>query len=320
MPDRDEENRALHQRDRYAWSKATELLLFYRRLDEIDWRAVAVELDRSAESNNVKPLRDSIERLLTHLLVWNSSPEFHSADRQYQIESARFRIDDILSRSASLGALLEAEWDELYSRARFSAQLILGEGLKRSDATLEEFQSRQQIDLTGTASDITQRRLGAATARVGGESEPHEDHYAWCRAQAAAARERHFAEIDALGIAEELSEIAASIRRLAIESLGTLVRRLMDWRSGYRSRGLERVIASHRDNLRAWLRKHPSLCQATGLMVDAHNLVIREGVLPTYALAAPEWPSWTLEQVMDDAFEGALEVRTARVKQSSGLR
>jgi hypothetical protein len=61
MAEREEENRALYERDRHAWSKATELLLFYRKMEEIDLRAVATELDRSAESNDVKPLRDAIE-------------------------------------------------------------------------------------------------------------------------------------------------------------------------------------------------------------------------------------------------------------------
>lgn len=312
MADRDEENRTLYERDLYAWSKVTELLLFNRRFDEIHWRAVAFELDRSAESNDVKPLRVSIERLLTHLLVWNADPQYHSADRRYQIESARFKIADILSRSASLGSLVEAEWDDFYSRARFSAQLILRNWKTSDDASFQEFQSR----VIGTAADITQHRL-SANAR---ESDLQEDHYAWCGVQAAAARTRQFVEIDGLGIAEELAETAASIRRLTIESLGTLVRRLMDWRDGYRSRGLERVIALRREDTRALLRKNPSLCAASDLMVDACNLVIREGVVPAYAPAAPEWASWTLEQVMDDAFEGALEAGLARTRQSSNTR
>ena len=59
MSDRDEANGRLHELDLYAWSKSTELLLIDRQIREVDWDAVAAELENSAEVNDAKPLERS---------------------------------------------------------------------------------------------------------------------------------------------------------------------------------------------------------------------------------------------------------------------
>ena len=76
MSDKDEANGRLHELDLYAWSKATELLLIDRQIQEIDWDAVGDELEKSAEVNDANPMREAAEKLLTHLTIWNVSPQF----------------------------------------------------------------------------------------------------------------------------------------------------------------------------------------------------------------------------------------------------
>ncbi len=127
MSDRDEANGKLHERDLYAWSKATELLLIDRQIREVDWDAVGDELEKSAELNDAKPMREAVEKLLTHLTIWNVSPDYHTRDRRSEIESARFKLDDTLYRSPSLARLMELEWKSLCGRSRLDAMLILGE-------------------------------------------------------------------------------------------------------------------------------------------------------------------------------------------------
>ena len=126
MSDKDEENRRLREQDLYAWSKATELLLVDRRIQEIDWDAVGDELEKSAGVNDANPMREAVEKLMTHLTIWNLSSQYHGPARRSEIESARFKIDDTLSRSPSLAGLIELEWKSLCRRARFAAMLILG--------------------------------------------------------------------------------------------------------------------------------------------------------------------------------------------------
>jgi phosphatidylglycerol lysyltransferase len=70
------------------------------KMEEIDLRAVVTELDRSAESNDVKPLRDAIERLLTHLPIWNTNPQYRNAERCFSV--AAFEPRFIAAQSVAL--------------------------------------------------------------------------------------------------------------------------------------------------------------------------------------------------------------------------
>jgi len=82
MSEEDEANGRLHERDLYAWSKATELLLVDRRIQEIDWDAVGDELEKSAAVNDAKPLREAVEKLLTHLTIWNVGSQYPELVRE----------------------------------------------------------------------------------------------------------------------------------------------------------------------------------------------------------------------------------------------
>jgi len=279
--------------------------LIDRQIREVDWDAVGDELENSAEVNDAKPLREAVEKLLTHLAIWNVSPDYHTPERRSEIESARFKLDDTLSRSPSLAGLIEVEWKSLSRRARFNAMLILGE-----QAALREPLTSELVLVTtddpeeeGELSSLTQLRLRIATNSDDETDYSDEDHYAWCRAQAAAARSRQFDELDPIGIAEEISSVGTSVRRTVIESLAGLMDKLMAWQAGRCSPSLKTKIGLERARIRALLWKNPSLAAAPELMTEAHKFIAREG---EWAVVAREPMSsqssrWTLAQVIDDA-------------------
>ncbi len=286
MSDRDEANGRLHDRDLYGWSKETELLLFDRRIREIDWDAVGDELERSAELNGAKPMREAVEKLLTHLTIWNAGSQYHSPARRSEIESARFKIDDTLCRSPSLAGLIELEWKSLSRRARFAAMLILGEKaalheLLTSDLVLvttdEPEAETEAVALMRLSLRITGQNLRVATNSDDEPDDSDEDHYAWCRAQAAAARSRQFDALAPIGIGEEISSVGPSVLRSAIESLARLLDQLMAWRAGGCSLSLKTRIAWDRARIRALLFKNPSLAAAPELITEAHKFIARDG-------------------------------------------
>jgi hypothetical protein len=303
MSDRDEANGRLHELDLYAWSKSTELLLIDRQIREVDWDAVAAELENSAEVNDAKPLREAVEKLLTHLTIWNVSADYHTRDRRSEIESARFKLDDTLSRSPSLARLMELEWKSLCGRAGLDARLILEES-----AALRELPTSELVLVTDDREAesefgaLTRLRLRIARNPDDEADDSDEDHYAWCRAQAAAARSRHFDELDPIGIGEEISSVGTSVRRSAIELLAGLLDKLMAWQAGRRSESLRKKIASDRARVRALLRKNPSLATAPELLREAHKFMTREG---EWAFVREPMLSqssgWKLAQVIDDA-------------------
>jgi len=304
MSERDEANGRLHELDLYAWSKSTELLLIDRQIREVDWDAVAAELENSAEVNDAKPLREAVEKLLTHLTIWNVSADYHTRDRRSEIESARFKLDDTLSRSPSLARLMELEWKSLYGRAGLDARLILEESaalreLPTSELVLVTTDDREAESEFGA---LTRLRLRIARNPDDEADDSDEDHYAWCRAQAAAARSRHFDELDPIGIGEEISSVGTSVRRSAIESLAGLLDKLLAWQAGRRSESLRKKIASDRARVRALLRKNPSLAAAPELLREAYKFMTREG---EWAFVREPMLSqssgWKLAQVIDDA-------------------
>ena len=299
VADAQEKNSKLKIRDLHAWSRETETLLFEHRLHEIDWDAVAVELERSAEINDVKPMREAVEALLMHLALWNISASYHSPQRHFQIESARFKLEELLSRSPSLTSLLDAEWRDLYARARFNAMLVLRDSLiDREFPTLAQL-IQAESDAEAETVSATRRSLRSAPDIAEG-AESNEDHYAWCREQAKIARSGRFSQLDPLGIAEEIASAGSSVRRATVECLAELINHLIAWRSGLHSPILRKRIALDRAAVRAILWRNPSLAVAPELASEAYKSAGRE-MATNLGSTMPDPRSWTLSQVLDDA-------------------
>jgi hypothetical protein len=306
----DEENRKLHGRDIYAWSKATERLLLDHRIHEIDWDTVAFEIEKSGEANDANPMREAVEKLLTHLTIWQLRPDYQGPDRQAKIESARFKLDDILSRSPSLAGLIESEWRDLHARARFSAMLIMEEPAAATEL---------ETEAEAACGVIMRLSLGIATKSAGHNEDCDEDHYAWCRAQAIAARSRELDELDLIGIAEEIASVGASVRRSVIEASARLLEMLIAWQAGSRILRLRDRIASDRAHLRELLRGNASLAASPQLMTEAYKFAAKERprrIVARESIGSQSCP-WTLAQVLDDATISECEVKLFRAKRRS---
>lgn len=303
MTNDEQENHTLRERDLYAWCKQTEGLLLQRRFREVDWDAVAVELERSAEVNDAAPMREAVETLLTQLAIWNCSAHYHTPQRRRKVESARFRLEEILSRSPSLVKNLDLEWKELYMRARFAAMLIAADPRIASDpppSTLAEV-IRAHPE-TQTEPSATRKRLRLIMCSAD-RYDPDDDHYIWCREQAAAARAKRLSELDPLSVAEELSNLGASVRRALTESLARLVETLVAWKAGPRHQLLKRKVSAERSLIRAILWKNPSLALASDLPGEAYRLVDKQ----TLSRSAGgdlglQQGRWSLAEMLDDVF------------------
>jgi hypothetical protein len=330
MSDKDDENRRLCERDLYAWSKATKLLLFGRRIQEIDWDAIGDGLEKSARVNDANPMREAVVKLLTHLTIWNVSPHYRSPARRSEIESARFKLDDIVSRSPSLARLMDLEWKNFCRRAHFGAMLILGKTgapheLPASELTMQtnDEPEAETESLAVMRLSLRIMRLRLQTATFGyDDNDSDRDHYAWCRAQAAAVRSRRFDELDPLGIAEEISGLGIAVRRIVIESLARLIDNLMAWQAGSRNKSLKTRITIDRARVHALLWKNPSLATAPELVTEAHKLARREG---RWAVGAREPVSarscrWTLGQILDDVSVTECDTALTDAKGASSLK
>jgi hypothetical protein len=118
-----------------------------------------------------------------------------------------------------------------------------------------------------------------------------------------AARSGEFEELDVLSIAEEISNVGTAVRRNAIESLATLLEKLIAWHSGSRGQRLKSQIASDRAQVRELLWKNPSLAVSPELVSEAHKRMMREKpwrVAARKSISPPSCP-WTLAQIIDDA-------------------
>jgi hypothetical protein len=301
VADAQKENLNLRVQDRYAWTRETEKLLSEHCLQRIDWDAVAVELERSAEINDAIPMREAVEMLLTHLAIWNISTRYHNPNRHFQIASAKYKLEKLLARSPSLTELIDTDWRDLRARARFDAMLILRESpLGRELPTLAELIVAETA-AEAEAVSATRLSLHSVLGLTRNDYDSSEDHYAWCREQATAARARRFSDLDPLAIAEEISNVAASIRSAAVESLAKLIDHLITWQVGLRSQILRRWIDSDRAAVRALLWTNRSLAAGGELVTEACKCAGRERTWKP-AVGSPQPCPWTLSQVLDDAF------------------
>jgi hypothetical protein len=300
MTNDEQENHALRERDLYAWCTQTEILLSQSRFREIDWEAIARELERSAEVNDAASLREAVETLLTQLAIWNLSPNYHTAQRRNKIESARFRLEEILSRSPSLVAKLDLQWKELYTRARFSAMLIVADPRIASDPPPSTLAEVIRTQSESEAQSCAIRRRLRLVMYSGEHYDSENDHYAWCSEQAAAARAKRISEVDPLGVAEELASLGTSVRRALTESLALLVDSLIAWKAGSRHDILRRKISAGRSLVRAILWQNPSLALVADLAGEAYGILDKRAV----PCSATEGSAvrWTLGEMLDDTF------------------
>lgn len=105
-----------------------------------------------------------------------------------------------------------------------------------------------------------------------------QDLYRWATETAGLVRERRFAEIDVMHLAEELESMGKSERRALESRLVALLVHLLKWhhQPERRSKSWQRTVIEQRKQIAKLLHDSPSLnAQLPELVVDAYESAVR---------------------------------------------
>jgi len=113
-------NSTLYEQDFFEWSQTTAALLRTGKRDDIDWYALAEEIESMGKSER-RALGSQIQRLTMHLLKWRYQFSERSTSWRSSIRNARLEIQDILEDSPSLKRQCSTLLEKHYPRARADA-------------------------------------------------------------------------------------------------------------------------------------------------------------------------------------------------------
>jgi len=115
----------LYETDFYAWTRAQVAALSEGRAGDLDWAALAEEIE---DLGNEKPreIRSRLEVLLLHLLKWAYQGEKRKGGWEASIIVQRNEIDDVIESSPSLRREPALRLAKAYTRARRRAAAETG--------------------------------------------------------------------------------------------------------------------------------------------------------------------------------------------------
>jgi hypothetical protein len=111
---------SLYDRDYYAWLIEQAAHIRARQFDQLDYEALAEELEDMGRSER-RAVENYLKNLLLHLLKWTVQTERRSGSWRDSIDAARDAIADLLRDSPSLKPHLPEFVTRQYERARRSA-------------------------------------------------------------------------------------------------------------------------------------------------------------------------------------------------------
>lgn len=111
---------SLYDQDYHAWLGEQAAHLRARRVDRLDYAALAEELEDMGRSER-RAVESHLKNLLLHLLKWLMQAERRSGSWRDSIDTARDAITDLLNDSPSLRPHLSEFIARQYPRARRSA-------------------------------------------------------------------------------------------------------------------------------------------------------------------------------------------------------
>lgn len=111
---------SLYERDYYAWLVEQAAHMRARHLDQLDYEALAEELEDMGRSER-RAVENHLKNLLLHLLKWAVQTKRRSGSWRDSIDTARDAITDLLQDSPSLKPHLPEFVARQYARARRSA-------------------------------------------------------------------------------------------------------------------------------------------------------------------------------------------------------
>ena len=134
-----------------------------------------------------------------------------------------------------------------------------------------------------------------------------EDFYAWTMMTAVLLRQRRFAEVDIVHLAEELEDMGKRERRALESHLRNVTLHLLKWRSQSEKRGASwrQSTRNGRIEIQKLLRDSPSLTGYIPQMLEDEYVAARADAIDETELSEETFPShcpFTVEQVMDSEF------------------
>ena len=150
----------------------------------------------------------------------------------------------------------------------------------------------------------TARSKSTATART----RYQDDVYTWVAEQTALLRAGRLREVDALNVAEELSDVGNEIRSSLESAIAVLTMHLLKWdhQARLRSRSWELTITEQRRRIKRILKRNPGLKSvlAEGIeegYADGRGRALMETKLARNAL--PETCPYSFDEMMDRPIE-----------------
>jgi hypothetical protein len=134
-----------------------------------------------------------------------------------------------------------------------------------------------------------------------------EDFYAWALATAARLRQRRFAEIDIMHLAEELEDIGKRERRSLESQIRNVTLHLLKWcyQSDKRSVSWRQSIRNGRIEIQKLLRDSPSLAGQVSQILGDEYPAARDDAVDETGLNEETFPAqcpFIVEQVLDTGF------------------
>jgi hypothetical protein len=111
---------ARYERDLYGWAVEQAALLRAGRLDEVDARNIAEELD-DAGSEQYDKLASALRIILVHLLKWDHQAQRRTRSWRASILVQRNHVRRVLKKNPGLKARVEEAVSEAYADARIEA-------------------------------------------------------------------------------------------------------------------------------------------------------------------------------------------------------
>ena len=133
------------------------------------------------------------------------------------------------------------------------------------------------------------------------------DFYAWTRATANLLRQRRFAEIDVVHLAEELEDMGKRERRALESHIRNVTLHLLKWRYQLEKRGvsLRQSIRNGRIEIQKLLHDSPSLASQIPQILEDEYPAARADAIDETGLTEDTFPTqcpFTAEQVIDAQF------------------
>ena len=107
---------SLYTSDFYRWTMVTAAALRRRKVDAVDFRIVAEELEDLGRTEQ-RELRNRLKQLMLHLLKWMHQPARRSVSWRASVSAQRKEIQRLLKDNPSLKRQVKALMAEAYSVA-----------------------------------------------------------------------------------------------------------------------------------------------------------------------------------------------------------